>query len=800
MKIQSYVLGRALKSLRLPELTLQHIELAGALSEVDGTGFPEELFQLSAPMVARGLHNYAVLQMRRDWVFPYWVRQQLDHEGPGFVPRSQNPLLLNVTQRNWTALGSPTGKHEAIIDPRGLATPLPREWSVDTWIAVDGKTFFPSNARDARQDIASGIPRLTTSFDFDGLGVELEHFVDSTNQLLDILFGCATVTNRLDRTLTACVGIAVRPFNPEGIAPVQRIEHVSPRMVSVNRTVGVVFAADPDGFYSSTGSAGDGSALFAAACGARRNGKAPALESSARCPQGLASGFALYRFELPPAAAQRVHWSVALGAEAELRRKKTKTSWRVSYAKRKSRHEERWKEEVSRGARFLFSDEHCQKIFDASLLALLELQEGEFISPGPFLYHHFWYRDAGPMLRALDIAGHPNRVRQVLDAFPRRMTPEGFFRGPAGEWDSNGIVLWSIYHHFLLTRSESWLRKHLDILEKGARWIMRMRRNSHNGKAVTHGIMPASLSAEHLGTVDQYFWDSFWSLAGVKALCAALAALGMEDSITPYSREVHEFERVLKEVLESIKTREGEELIPATPTRGFDETAIGSVCAVYPLELFGRSFAPAERTLRKIAERFVETRGFFHPVIHSGYNPYLTLQVAHSFLYLGEGEDAWRIAGTILSNMKPPYSLPEAIHPKTGGGAMGDGHHGWAAAEVILFLRDCVVREVDDELRLFEFAIPQLVSRGKDCSFKNLPTEFGTISASLRFESAERATLEFEASFFEGHRPRTVSFHLPFEAKRIVSVSPNQVEEVRAVDGGTVLRCSSGIGTVFFEL
>ena len=57
------------------------------------------------------------------------------------------------------------------------------------------------------------------------------------------------------------------------------------------------------------------------------------------------------------------------------------------------------------------------------------------------------------------------------------------------------------------------------------------------------------------------------------------------------------------------------------------------------------------------------------------------MHIAHSLLLLGDVRGAWEVADTILHQAKPPYSFPEAMHPRSGGGSMGDGHHGWAAAE-----------------------------------------------------------------------------------------------------------------------
>lgn len=41
----------------------------------------------------------------------------------------------------------------------------------------------------------------------------------------------------------------------------------------------------------------------------------------------------------------------------------------------------------------------------------------------------------------------------------------------------------------------------------------------------------------------------------------------------------------------------------------------------------------------------------------------------------------------------PMGQWPESIHPRTCGGCMGDGQHVWAAAEWVLMIRNCFIRE-----------------------------------------------------------------------------------------------------------
>ena len=691
--------------------------------------------------------------MLREWLFPYWVHKQLDPRSESYVARSQNPLLINTTHRNWTAVGTLHGFHEAVIDPRGLVTPLPREWSIDTWLVIGEKIFFPSHSETAVQDSGPAFPFVTTRFSTNGMEMVLEHFASTTNHGFDVLFFKATVHNRSAEKKNGSLCIAVRPFNPEGVAPIFSLDFKSPRIVSVNNVTGVVFAETPDRVFCSSRDGGDLS--YALKQGALDPARDPSTTSS-RCPHGLAHSVATFHYDLAPEEAFTTHYSVALADEKELRRRGTKHTWRVSFEKRRSEQQSRWEKELGGGATFEFADTELQKLYGSCILTLLQFNDDNFISPGPFLYHHFWYRDAAVMLRALDVLGFHKRVRNVIDAFPQGLTDDGFFRGPDGEWDSNGAVLWSIQQHHRLNPQHLWLKNWYPNLKRAAQWIVRKRKQSHNG------LMPPSLSAEHLGTVDQYYWDSFWSLAGLRAMVEIAGSLNKETDINFFDKEARELNQNILDSFKTVSQRLGEEIIPATPSRNFDESAIGSISSIYPLALFGNELKHPANTVEKLREKFVDEKGFFHPFVHSGYNPYLTLQIAHSFLNLGETAKAWEVAETIFRQAHPPYSLPEAIHPRTGGGTMGDGHHGWAAAEIILFLRDCMVIEEGNAISLFKGGHNRLLMKGKDITLKNAPTRFGPFSCSLHYTGESNAVLSFEGNFRNDSMPERVDIFFPF--------------------------------------
>jgi hypothetical protein len=132
---------------------------------------------------------------------------------------------------------------------------------------------------------------------------------------------------------------------------------------------------------------------------------------------------------------------------------------------------------------------------------------------------------------------------------------------------------------------------------------------------------------------------------------------------------------------------------------------------------------------------------FFQSFIHSGMNAYLTLQIAHAFLHAGDRTRFWTLLQNVLSRASSTLNYPEAIHPSTGGGVMGDGHHGWAAAEVALALRDVFVSESwGPEYRghdlVFLSGIPPGWFRpGKKFALRNAPVAGGRVTIEVSVDT-----------------------------------------------------------------
>ena len=279
------------------------------------------------------------------------------------------------------------------------------------------------------------------------------------------------------------------------------------------------------------------------------------------------------------------------------------------------------------------------------------------------------------------------------------------------------------------------------------------------------GLLPAGISAEHLGPSDFYYWDNFWGVAGVRRAALAAQLLGRETDARRFNGYAEDYWAEIERSLEASEKSAGTACLPASPYRRFDSGAIGSLCAVYPLGLIEATHPRVVNTVRLIEERFLVGNGFFQEHFHSGVNGYLTAHLAQCYLAMGDLR-VWRLVNYLLKHASSTYTWPEAFHPITKGGCMGEGHHGWAAAEWILLLRNLLFYERGDSLCLTPLLSSKDLKPGNTFSVRSAPSYFGTVSFKLYADKKE-LLLELGEEM-EAVSAKQVLWHLPFMPSRVV--------------------------------
>ena len=327
----------------------------------------------------------------------------------------------------------------------------------------------------------------------------------------------------------------------------------------------------------------------------------------------------------------------------------------------------------------------------------------------------------------------------MLASYPGRQHNDGFFFSQRLEWDANGAALWSLGHHWDLTRDESLLAEVVPSVAAAVEWIERKRRSGRRkGEPALAGLLPAGISAEHLGPHDFFYWDDLWALAGLRDGARLLRAAGEDAAAARASEFLAAMTTDVRNSMQRTAERLGTLAVPAGPLRRIDPGVIGSLVAVWPLELLPADDPAMVATLDVVRDRFCIGDAFFQGISHTGFGTYLTMHIAFAELLAGDRRALDRL-DWFLANATSTWTWPEAIHPRVPGGCMGDGHHAWAAADFLSFVRTALVRETNDGLALVSM-IPERWY-GQGIEVHDAPTRFGTLSFAVRWHGARPALL-----------------------------------------------------------
>jgi hypothetical protein len=750
--------------------TFRAMRLLRAVSRLGVPGSvpaPPELIPAGARVLAQGYLNRFALPLLGGWLLPRWMRDQSDPTSPLFTPRSVLNLMVNQTARNWTALGIPGAGHpvEATVDPYGLLTPSAGGPSLDWWVDVDGGDLglMAPSQREVQQSLQGGLPVVATAYEANGLRVSAEAWAlpapgGDWAALQVVLFNIA------DLPLTGRFYFALRPYNPEGISPLYSLRSTGKELRANLQTILRTWP-QPEACYLSGLREGD---LFSALSQKRELSPRKGI----RDPHGFAHAALAFTFNIEP-------WEEAeflafmpmrpLGPGG-VRRLSSRTPHSLVppfprkggppllptvphpptepdpalYSRAKAASTLGWRDLLGGGMRVTLSHRALQNSWEANRLHLLALHDGDHITPGPDLYHSFWFRDAAYMAYALMLCGFRDASSSLLRGSLRRQRRNGAFVSHRGEWDSTGQVLWTASRHLELYPDPLLLEEMRPYLARGAEWI---------GAALGRGggLMPAGISSEHLGPPDHYYWDALWSLAGLES-----AAPLLSDAHAGAARKLR---ATLLRHWERDAARLGAQTMVAAPGRGLDLGAVGTLSAWFPLRLLPPEHPLLAGTLAALERELFHEGALFVHAGHSGWGTYLNMRVAGCRL-VGGLPGGWSMMEWLLRRASPTLNWPEAIHPLSGGGSAGDGHHGWASAEWLMLVRLLLIDDWGDTLTLAPHLPAEWLTSAGAVEVEGAPARHGSVAYTLEWsEAGEEITLRLDPKW-RGAAPR-VRLRLP---------------------------------------
>ena len=643
------------------------------------------------------------------WVWPYWLERQLDPESPAFLPRGHLPVVANVTHRNWTLVGNLASPWRAAVDPRGLVTPRAGGWSLDWWIGAEDRWHLPSREPAVRQSLAGSVPVVETAMRIPGGdAVQRVYAVPAAVGSAGSQGELVVVEVENQSAVPVAVAFAVRPCNPDGLAPVETIQLVATTVLIEGRPA-VLLPRPPAGV---------------AACTLERGDCLHRVTAGQAVPGGVdlhdleRLGQAAFVFPLPHRSTLRVamplapHRARGRGVGPRGHRRRVGPAEIDPGAVPGAADVVRgWQAHLRRGLRLVLPDPGLQSAVDANRAGLLLFHTGGAVAPavrgapGSFL-------ESASVLVTLDRFGFHAEAAEVLRAHPWSWW--GVDPGLPGREAHAGAV-WAIAEHHRLTADGGLLGELVPAVRESVRLL----------------AQPPAAKLPY----ESAFWfvralvDGAWLLRlagdGAAAEQAEAAAARQRDAITAS--------------LDRAAARLGRLAMPAVPDRAFDARMIGSLVACSPLGLLPAHDPWVAGTLDVVRERFCLGFAFYDAVAHTGLAPSLTLRIARCELEAGDPR-AWRRLRWMLDAASPTYTWPEAVHPRLGGGSFGEGHHRGATAAFLGFVRHALVREeADGRLALASVFPPEWA--GQPLEVHDAPTHYGRISYALRWHGDRPAVL-----------------------------------------------------------
>ncbi len=668
---------------------------------------PIELLRAGIIFHARGLINTKAIQFNLDWVWPYWVEKQFNPDDPSFIPRGFSFSHINMTHRNWTAVGLPDLPLYPIVDPRGMVTPLHDSWSLDFWIVTKrDNRLIPSKLEHVDQELSTD----------DNLAVK----TFSSHLDMNLVSAVSVVTAKGNPNIEinlkatseepAYLVATVRPYNPEGVQFVETInwnkereEFIVNEDTAINPNEEPVKVVFSDYFH--------GDVLHKL--------RDDQNKTEVECKVGMATAAML--FDIEPESQKEVTLRISLQEELK---KQTGNSEAIT---------NNWEEKLKGTANLSVPDDKIQFLYDAAVRSMLLLSADEVV-PGPYTYKRFWIRDATYMINTLLTIGSAERAERLLEHFFDLQKMNGYFQSQEGEWDSNGQALWILSRYHQLT-GKPLTKDRLKAILKAVKWIRKKRVKAPDKPH--DGLLPPGFSAEHLGPNDYFYWDDFWSVGGLKAIAETLSKNDQEEDARGALELAEEFEIAIHNSIDNIADIRKKGGIPASPYRRMDSGAVGSLVADYPLQLTPPKNGRISRTVEFLLNNCFHSGGFFQDMIHSGINAYLSLEIAQ--ILLRKGDERYReIIDSVAKLASSTGQWPEAIHPLTKGGCMGDGQHGWAAAEWIMMIRNQFIREEADKIIVGSGIFPKWLNTHSDLFFGPTLTPYGKISVKIYYEENNR--------------------------------------------------------------
>ena len=360
---------------------------------------------------------------------------------------------------------------------------------------------------------------------------------------------------------------------------------------------------------------------------------------------------------------------------------------------------------------------------------------------GPTEYRGLWLADGSFLLEVATMLGYIKDVRSCIDYLTNFQLPDGGFEMIKTFHKENGLVLFMLTRHAMLTQDKKWLADNWGVIQGCIKRINYLRDMAmQDSSKPYYTLLPDGNIDGGIQHGNDYS-NTEWCLSGMKWAIDAARWLGKNDDAATWQKQYDDFySKFMKMAVKDVrKDDHGNPYLPVMIHNEQDQLPQRGQWAfcqsVYPGQIFDTSATGhtiAKETIDMLASHKVEGLVFTTGWMEDGLWTYFTSFYAHALQWLGEGKEVPQLLYDFGNHSSPTLVWREEQKPLgKGNNEVGDMPHNWASAEFIRMVVHMIQLDHGSELHLFEGLPKQWARAGATTKLSGIRTPFGRIDLSF---------------------------------------------------------------------
>lgn len=418
-----------------------------------------------------------------------------------------------------------------------------------------------------------------------------------------------------------------------------------------------------------------------------------------------------------------------------------------------------WQKNCPSATAISVPDAGVQAIVESSLRNIFQARDirkgNKSFHVGPTEYRGLWLADGSFLLEVATMLGYTKDVRSCIDYLTHFQLPEGGFEMITTFHKENGLVLFMLTRHAMLTQDKKWLEANWSVIQGCIKRINYLRDSAMQDPSKPYYTLLPNGNIDGGIQHGNDYSNTEWCLGGMKWAINAAKWLGKNSEAAEWQKEYDDFYgKFMKMAVKDIRTDSlGNPYLPVminNEQNQLPQRGQWAFCqSVYPGQVFD-----TDTTAKRIAKETVDMMGH-HKVegmmyttgwMEGGLWTYFTSFYAHALQWLGEGKQVPQLLYDFGNHSSPTMVWREEQKPKgLGNDEVGDMPHNWASAEFIRMVVHMIQLDRGQELHLLEGLPKQWAKANAVTKLNAIQTPFGRINLAFVVNATgNAATLRLE--------------------------------------------------------